>query len=155
MATLETLLLYAGERPVTSEDVHMMVRAESSDQMFAFTDTVFARDTAGSLKLLLDEGLDDDSAAKLLSYSGTQSELSLIAASVDRHQNLAALGKELGNVSEGRLARIQKSASKATASAVSQDVAAADRRLKTGKVRGVQSQLFDLLIARARKERDR
>jgi DNA polymerase III delta subunit len=151
--TLETLLLYAGDRAVSTDDVLTMVAAETSDQMFAFTDSVFSGDTTSSLKLLVQEGVDDDSAAKLLGYAGTQSELSLIVASADRHENLGLLGKELGSISEGRLVRLQKSAGGGAPAAVSQDVAAADRRLKTGKVRGVQSQLFDLLIARARNER--
>ena len=155
MRTLETLVLYAGDQQITSSEVDVMVRTESSDQMFAFTDSVFAGDTAGSLTLLHKEGVDDDSAAKLLSYSGTQSELALIVSAVNDRENMAALGKELGNVSEGRLARLQKVAGRGTAFSISTDVAAADRRLKTGKIRGVQSQLFDLLISRAQKERGR
>ena len=152
---LETLLLYADDQPISLEDVETMISSESSDQMFAFTDSIFAGDTATSLRLLIEEDLDDDSAAKLLGYAGMQSELSLVVGNAGRNDNLAALGKELGGASEGRLSRLQKSAGATVAAAVSQDVAWADRRMKTGKIRGVQGQLFDLLIARAKRERGR
>ena len=152
---LETLLLYAGDRPISSEDVETMVSTESSDQMFAFTDSVFAGEVARSLKLLQEEGLDDDSAVRLLGYAGTQAELALVVAGVDRNESLLALGKDIGGASEGRLARLRRSISAADATAVGRDLAAADRRMKTGRVRGVQGQLFDLLIARAQGERGR
>ena len=152
---LEALVLYADDRPITSADVAATVAAESSDQMFALTDSLFAGDTGKSLQLLIDQGLDDDSAARLMGYAGTQAELALAVASAERHESLESLGKELGGVSAGRLARLQKGVNPSSAATIGKDVASADRRLKTGKVRGVQSQLFDLLISRARKERGR
>jgi hypothetical protein len=129
-----------------------MVAIESSDQLFAFTDTVTAGDTGRSLRLLVEEGLDDDSATRLLGYAGTQAEIAIVAAAMGRDESVPELARELG-VSEGRIARLQKSVGAPSALIFGTDVANADRRLKTGKVRGVQSQLYDLLIARARKER--
>src|SRR5688572_18628715 len=152
---IEKLVLYAGERPISREDIEALVPKESSDQLFAFTDSVFAGDTRSSLQRLVQEGLDDDSAARLLGYAGTQAELALVTSSAGRNESMDVLGKELGGVSGSRLARLQKTVSAGIAEAVGLDVAAADRRLKTGKVRGVQGQLYDLLIARARKERGR
>jgi hypothetical protein len=114
--------------------------------LFAFTDTVTAGDTGRSLRLLVEEGLDDDSAARLLGYAGTQAEIAIVAAAMGRDESVPELARELG-VSEGRIARLQKSVGAPSALIFGTDVANADRRLKTGKVRGVQSQLYDLLIS--------
>lgn len=149
---LDKLVTYVDGQPITMPAIDAIVATDTSDQLFAFSDSVLAGNAQGALQQVLKEGLEDDAAAKLLGYAGTQAELALVVAASPRNENLKELGRDLNGASVSRLSRLQRSVNSPNATAFGQDVATADRRMKTGKVRGPLGQIHDLIRLRAKGE---
>jgi DNA polymerase III delta subunit len=149
---IEKLAVAAAPNAMSSEHIHALVVGGSDQRLFQFIDAALAgnvRTAAGELDRLMAAG---EEPAMLLAQLLGQVELATIAAATGKDANTVA--RDLGSVTPGRMSAVMSLTSRqpsrlARAHAVA---VAADRAVKTGRVRQPYDALHDLILDLAQTE---